>query len=135
MPDLTARIGQLVGGLASGRVEGAGRTPGEPPTLRPGDAGFAAAVAQLVGMPLDQYAREGAALEIRVPWSGESLWLVPGGADADRLGGEGVSRGRVWTAQELSALLALTDLTPEIAQRLAVAKRAIDGDIVEVRQR
>ena len=135
MPDLTARIGQLLDGLASERGVETGRAAGEPPTLRPSDAGFAGAVAHLVGMPLDQYASEGAALEIRVPWCAESLWFVPGDADADRLGGEGVSRGRIWTALELSALLALPDLTPEIAQRLAEAKLAVDGDIVEVRQR
>jgi len=46
-----------------------------------------------------------------------------------------MSRGRIWTAREIGALMALPEPTPEIVQRLALAKRAVDGDIVEVRRR
>jgi hypothetical protein len=70
-----------------------------------------------------------------VPSCRESLRLVPVDANADSLVGEGVSRGRTWTARDLSALMALHDRTLEIVQRLARSKRAVDGDIVEVRPR
>ena len=138
MADLKPRIEKLLGNLS-----GAGRPAGEalaqveapPPVLRAGDPGFADAVAHLVGMPLDRYARDGAPLEVQVPWHGETLWLVPDDRQADALAREGVSRGRIWTAGELIALMALPDRTPEIVQRLALAKRAVDGDIVEVRRR
>ena len=61
--------------------------------------------------------------------------FVPVDSDADILGREGVSRGRIWTARELIVLMALPDRTPEIVQSLALAKRAVDGHIVDVRRR
>ena len=138
MADLTPRIGELLGNLSRARRP-AGQAPAQleapPPVLRAGDPGFADAVAHLVGMPLDRYARDGAPLEVRVPWHGETLWLVPDDRQTEVLAREGMSRGRIWTARELSALMALPDPTPEIVQRLALAKREFDGDIVEVRRR
>ena len=138
MADLKPRIEKLLGNLPrAGRP--AGEAPAQvetpPPVLRAGDPGFADAVARLVGMPLDQYVRDGAPLEVRVPWHGETVWFVPDDRQAKVLVREGMSRGRIWTAGELSALMALPDPTPEIVQRLALAKRAVDGDIVEVRRR
>jgi len=55
---------------------------------------------------------------------------VPDDWQAEALAREGVSRGRIWTARELGALVALPDRTPEIVHRLALAKRAVDGDVV-----
>lgn len=101
--------------------------------LRPGDAGFGEAVARLVAMPLDQYARKGAPIEVEVPWLSETVWFVADDRQAKALAQEGLSRGRVWTARELSALMALPERTPDIVQSLALAKRAVDGDILEVR--
>ncbi len=90
---------------------------------------------QLLAMPLDQFAREGQCLEIRVSWHPETLWFVPDERDAAALGREGVGRGRVWTARELADLMALSDRTLTTVRTLALAKCAIDGDIVEVRGR
>jgi hypothetical protein len=89
-------------------------------------------------MPLDQYARDGAALETGVPWWRESLWIVPMDVDADSLGGEGVSRGLIWMVRELIALLALPalpDQMSKVMQCLALGKGAVDGCIVDVRSR
>jgi len=72
---------------------------------------------------------------VRVPWLGVDLWFVPEERDAETLRCEGVSRGRIWTAGELMAVMALPDHAPEIVQRLALVKREFDGDIVEVRWR
>ena len=54
-----------------------------------------------------------------MPWHDETLWFVPEGRDTEALGREGMSPGRVWTARELSVLMALPDRTPEIVQSLA----------------
>lgn len=90
-------------------------------------------VAELVAMPLDRFAREGHCLEVRVPWLDVTLWFVPEERDAAAIGRTGTSRGRVWTASELMALMALPDRTPAIVETVARAKLAVDGDIVEVR--
>ena len=63
---------------------------------------------QLLAMPLDEFAREGQPLQIRVAWHAQTLWFVPHERDAAALTREGVSRGRVWTARELAALLSLS---------------------------
>ncbi len=131
MADLKPRIERLVGRLAGGRGGGAARPPGgSPPELRPGDAGFADAVARLVAMPLDQYVREGGSIEVRTLWLESTLWFVADEHQAEVLVRESVNRGRVWTARELIALMALPGRTPEIVQSLALAKRAFDGDII-----
>jgi hypothetical protein len=89
----------------------------------------------ILAMPLDQFAREGQCLEIRVCWHTETLWFVPDERDAAALRGEGLGRGRVWTAGELAALMALPDCGLTTVRTLALAKRTTDGDIVEVRGR
>ena len=89
----------------------------------------------ILAMPLDQFAREGQCLEIRVSWLPETLWFVPDERDAAALAREGVGRGRVWTARELAELMALSGATPTTVRTLALAKCVIDGDIVEVRGR
>jgi hypothetical protein len=134
--DLTGRIDHLVGWLTTGAAVGQpGPAGGPPPGLRPNDPAFADMVAGLLGMPLDQYARTGAPLDIRVPWLDVTLWFVPDERDAAALSREGVGRGRVWTARELMDLMTLSDLTLATVRTLALAKCAIDGDIVEVRSR
>jgi hypothetical protein len=46
-------------------------------------------------MPLDQYARAGAPLEVQVPWHGERLSFVPDDRQAEALVREDGSRGRI----------------------------------------
>ena len=138
MADLTPQIERLLGNLSRARHP-AGQAPAQletpPPVLCAGDPGFAEAVARLVAMPLDQYAREGTPLGIRVRWCREPLWFVPIELDAELLGRRGVCRGQVWTARELIALMVLPDQTSDIVQTLTLVKRAVDGGIVEVRRR
>jgi hypothetical protein len=134
--DLAPRIEKLVGRLVGGRGGGAADTAGGSRlNLRPGDAGFAEAVARLAAMPPDQYAREGDPLEIRVTWHGETLWFAPEERDAEALGREGVNRGRVWTARELMEVMALPDLASDTARTIAIAKMTFGGDIVKVMRR
>ena len=118
------------------------RQPEPRGTSRPDDPGgradrlpASADLIRLLAMPLDEFAREGQCLEIRVAWHPATLWFVPDERDAAALGRDGVGRGRVWTARELMDLMALSNRTPETVQTLALAKCALDGDIVEVRGR
>lgn len=89
----------------------------------------------ILSMPLSEFERRGALLELRVPWLPVTLWLVPAARDLGVLLAEGVGRGRVWTAAELSGLLGLGARPAEAVKALAHAKLALDGDIVAVRLR
>lgn len=134
MADLRPRLEQLVGRLAGGRDRYTARpTGGTLPDLRPEDADFAETVARLVAMPLDRYAHEGVPLEIQVPWLGQTLWFVPDERQADTIMGEGVRRGRIWTADELMHVLLVA--TREDIQTISIAKLTMDGDVIETRPR
>jgi TubC N-terminal docking domain len=89
-----------------------------------------AEVVRVLGLPLDQLDR---ILEVRVPWWPDGLWFVPTEADAEMLCGEGITRGRVWTARELQDLLTITVLTKTAVRTVAEAKLAMDGDVAAVR--
>jgi len=131
MSDLASSLAALAERLAT--RPGPARVPEEV-----ADCPSAPGVVDLSGilaMPLDQFARQGQCLEIRVAWHTETLWFVPGERDAAALQRDGVSRGRVWTARELAELLALSDQTLATVRTVALAKCAMDGDIVEVRGR
>jgi hypothetical protein len=88
-----------------------------------------------LGMSLNEFARRGASLQVRVPWLDVTLWMVPGDRDADGLTAEGVLRGRIWTASELMQLIAIADRTSETVNTVAHAKLELDGEITEVRIR
>lgn len=103
--------------------------------LRAGTPGFAQAVMRLVGMPLTEFARKGDPLEVRVPWLDATLWFVPTPADAETMVVQGVSRGRIWTAQELAQLLSIPRLTTAQVQTVARAKIQFDGEVVEILDR
>ena len=131
MSDLTSSLATLAERLAA--RPGPPRVP-EEVADRPGAPGVVD-LSGILAMPLDQFAREGQCLEIRVAWHTETLWFVPDGRDAAALKRDGVGRGRVWTARELAELLALSDQTVTTVRTVALAKCAIDGDIVGVRGR
>ena len=85
-------------------------------------------VADLLDMPLPSFAQEGHLLEVQVPFFAETLWFVPSEADARRLTREGISRGRIWTAQELEGLLSRADLSSDYVKAGAIAKIEHGGD-------
>ena len=99
--------------------------PPSPPGSRVGS------VHPLLLLPLDAFAAHGQPLEIRVPWWAQTLWFVPDELHALRLGAEGVSRGRIWTAGELMDLLTVRD--QPAARMAAIAKLEFNGEVVEVR--
>lgn len=86
-------------------------------------------VAQLLSMPLDRFEREGAPMEIKIPWFDKTLWFVPGEAEAGDLVKEGVHRGRIWTGKELRDLLAIPSMTREPVKKVATAKAIFEGTV------
>ena len=92
-------------------------------------------IARLLSMSLDTFEGEGQPLEVRVPWWPETFWFVPDVRNAEALWREGKGRERIWTADELLALLQVSGLTAEALRVITVARREFDGEIVEVRQR
>ncbi len=92
-------------------------------------------VARLLGMRLDEFAREGQPLEIRVPWWPETLFFVPTERDLEALRREGIATYRVWTAHELTALLGGASMTPDALRIVMVARQEFAGEVVEVRRR
>lgn len=106
--------------------------PGTVGLLRPPAGGFNEAVTTLLAMPLDHFAQQAAWLEIRVPWHQGTLWFVSSGLDAERLAREGISRGRIWTAQELTNLLSIPNLVPESIRTVALAKMEFLGEVITV---
>ena len=90
---------------------------------------------KILAMPLDRFERDGQCLEIRVPWLDVTLWFVPEERDAGAIARIGASRGRVWTARELAALMALPDRAPATVRSLALAKIEVDGELADVRPR
>ena len=79
------------------------------------------------------FATSGAPIEITVPWWAHTLWFVPDERHAALLQAEGVSRGRIWTAYELTDLLRGPDAAS--ARLAAFVKLEFDGEVVEVRAR
>jgi len=90
---------------------------------------------EILALPLDRFARQGQCLEVRIPWLEVTLWFVPEERDAAAIARTGTSRGRVWTASELAALMALPERAPATVETITRAKLGLDGDIVEVRPR
>jgi hypothetical protein len=83
-------------------------------------------------MPIDEFARNGKLLEVRVPWFDVTLWFVPDERDAEALIRDGVSRGRVWTATELLDVMAIGERISEALWAIALAKLSFDADIATV---
>jgi hypothetical protein len=88
----------------------------------------------ILAMPLDQFAREGPLLEVRVPWLDVTLWFVPEERDASMLGREGVNRGRAWTTRELFGVRATAGTRREALQMITLVKLTVDGDVAEIRR-
>ena len=87
----------------------------------------------IVAMPLALFIEHGVPLEIRVSWYGQTLWFVPADRDAEALEQEGISRGRIWTANELLDLLTLPNLIADPLRSVALAKLEFSGTVVAIR--
>jgi len=99
----------------------------------PENAGFDYDVAHLTALPLDRYSVQAASPEIRVSWHDVTLWFVPDERHSEILVREGMSRGRVWTAYELSRVVPAANSAD--VRVIAVTKVIVVGDVVEVSSR
>ena len=85
----------------------------------------------LAGRPLYRLTN---VLEVAVPWTSETLFIVPGPAHAAQLDAEGITRGRMWDTAELLDLV-LTSVTPEDARSIAESKLTLRGAVMAARDR
>ena len=87
----------------------------------------------LLSLPLSQFARQDCFLKVSVPGLAEPLWFASGQAEVDTLLSEGIRRGRIWTATELSDLC--TDPAPTQKEVVSIArvKLKFSATIVDVR--
>lgn len=60
----------------------------------------------LLSLALDEFARQSYSIELAVPWLEETIWFVPSTEHIDGLIRDGVKRGQIWTANELTDLFA-----------------------------
>lgn len=84
---------------------------------------------RVLQMPFEEFQSAGATVEVKVPWDTEPIWFVSDETLAATLTREGVSRGRIWTANELLNLMAIPGITKEQAKKIATAKRIFEGTI------
>ena len=76
----------------------------------------------VLGMTLDEFARSRFRAELRMPGCSQTLWWVPTSLDAAALMRQGITRGRIWTAEELQRIWDLDHLDQEHVQTLARSK-------------
>lgn len=89
-------------------------------------------VTRILEMTVSQFEAAGAALELRVGWTAESLWLVPRACYVEILVRQGISRGRIWTVRELAEFLAAPGLTRHDIEKIAHLKAAFGAVIIDV---
>ncbi|MCP3998945.1 MAG: hypothetical protein GY722_28365 [bacterium] len=86
----------------------------------------------LLDLTIKEFSRKRYAIELRVDWLDETIWVVPTISAARQLVREGISRGRVWTAGELLDLLRIDDLQNTEARRIARLKAVFGLEILSV---
>jgi hypothetical protein len=126
------RAREIAGELAKRRTEEAVSRASR---LEAGSPLFASTVNAILAMPLSTFRRDGAALELRVPWWPETLWFVPNELVAKRLYAEGIGRHRLWTAHELDVLLQAAPVGDVALKTLVAVRQSFEGDIIGLRFR
>jgi len=74
----------------------------------------------------------GDVIEIRVPFLTDTLYFVRTDYDVVPLLKDGISRGRIWTVNELNDLFNIPDIGPSGRLTITLARALFDGEIVEV---
>ena len=87
---------------------------------------------RLTSMSFEQYGRTSLAVELAVPWMQKHLWLVPDVGYVDQLVDQGVDRGCIWTAAELTDLYAMDRLQSTDRRAIALLKAHFNIKIVSV---
>ena len=89
-------------------------------------------VREFLEMTLGEFQKWDHAVEVAVPWLSETLWFVPGPDQVDMLLGEGVARGRIWTAGELSDLINLPGVTRQDIENIGRLKAGFGAEVLSV---
>jgi hypothetical protein len=87
---------------------------------------------RLLDLPLSEFERQQRAIEIKVPFLTETLWLIPDVSHIETLSRAGVSRGRIWTAGELEDLWSVSPEPSKDFERLARLRQTFNAEIVYV---
>jgi len=90
-------------------------------------------LAGLVQALAADFAQHGHIHEAMAPGVPETLFIVPTLRAAGRLAGEGIARGRVWTAAELAEMVTIC-ASPEDFAAIALVKLAVGGELVATRR-
>jgi hypothetical protein len=91
-------------------------------------AGLTETPAEVLAMPLEEFARAGLAVQVSVPWWPTPLWFVGTPEAAGALAQEGIPRATIWTAAELLDVLQVAP-DHQTLRTLAAAKHLFDGDL------
>ena len=87
---------------------------------------------EVLSLSLKEFERQDRAIEVRVSWLAETLWIVPHVKHVATLVRQGITRGRIWTARELADLLSILAIASEDIQKIGRVKAIFGGDIVSV---
>jgi|GEM_PF-4410703 hypothetical protein len=91
-------------------------------------------VTSLLQMTLKEFEQGGLVAQVRVHWLPQTLWFVPGEKEAGTIVGRGISRGRIWTARELTLLWSTRIRTCQELQTVAGIKSELNGEVVTVEE-
>src|SRR5262245_55608839 len=69
--------------------------------------------------------------ELKVAWLRDTLWVVPDEVAGATLVANGISRGRIWTAEELADIFRTPGITQDHARIIRQAKLEFDGEIMK----
>ncbi len=89
-------------------------------------------VTDIENLTLAQFSRQGRAIRVRVPWLPETLWFVPGLDHVGRLMAQGVRRGCIWTAGELTDLTKIGTGMSEATRTIARVKLDFDAELESI---
>ena len=80
-------------------------------------------------MSLEEFARSGSALEVRIPTCRQTHFWVAGRREVQIVMQRGVGRGRIWTIEELLRVWRLPGRTLDQAQTLARVREQLDCEL------
>ena len=90
------------------------------------------AVTRLLQMSMEEFSASDYMVEIAVPWWDETLWWVARPEGVQQLEREGVERGRIWTATELTNLSGIEGLRQDDVRTIGTLKTRLDCIIRDV---
>jgi len=81
-------------------------------------------------MSTSEYTQTDLAIQLAVPWFDQHFWLVPRAKHVEQLVAQGIARGLIWTAAELTQFLALDEVPETDRHALARLRARFGAEIV-----